>query len=93
MYVEYGTEARFFGQKFYYHKLYGTFFIAMHWRNLEQLDWNFDGTYRGGYEFSKLQGIGRKIRFYIGYHHGYSLEGQFAKKRTHYMEYNLNYGF
>lgn len=93
MYIQYGTEVRFLGTKFYYQKLYGTLFIAMHWRNFQQLNWNFDGTYVGGYEFSKLQGIGRKLRFYIEYHHGYSLEGQFSKERTHYMEYNFNYGF
>ncbi len=93
LYLQYGTEARFYGQKFYMQKLYGTFFIAMHWRNIQALDWNFDGTYRGGYEFSKLQGIGRKLRLYLGYHHGYSLEGQFAKERTHYLEFNFSYGF
>ena len=93
MYVQYGTEARFLGSKFYKQKVYGTLFLAMHWRNYQELDWNFDGTYRAGYEFSKLQGIGRKVRFYIEYHHGYSLEGQFSKDRTHYMQYNFNYGF
>lgn len=93
LYIEYGTEVRFFGSKFFSQKLFGTFFIALFWRNLEQLDYNFDGTYRFGYEFSKMQGIGRKFRFYAGYHHGYSLEGQFAKERTHYGEFNLNYGF
>lgn len=93
LYLEYGTEVRFLGSKFYNQRLYGTCFIAMLWRNLEELDYDFDGTYRAGYEFSKLQGIGRKFRGYIGYHHGYSLEGQFAKKRTHYFEYNINYGF
>lgn len=91
--LQYGTELRFLGSKFTKQNLYGTCFIAMQWRNLEQLDYNFDGTYRVGYEFSKLQGIGRKLRFYAGYHHGYSLEGQFAKMRTHYWEFNLNYGF
>ena len=93
MYIQYGTEARFLGSKFYHQRLYGTCFLAMHFRNFQQLDWDFDGTFRAGYEFSKLQGIGRKFRFYIGYHNGYSLEGQFSKDRTHYMEYNLNYGF
>ena len=93
LYLQYGTEARFYGQKLYSQKLYGTFFIAMHWRNIQALDWNFDGTYRAGYEFSKLQGIGRKLRLYVGYHHGYSLEGQFAKERTHYLEFNFSYGF
>jgi hypothetical protein len=93
IYIEYGTEARFLGSKFLKQKLYGTCFIALLFRNLQQLHYNFDGTYRAGYEFSKLQGIGRKFRLYVGYHHGYSLEGQFAKKRTHYFEYNINYGF
>lgn len=93
MYIEYGTEVRFLGTKFYKQKLYGTVYIGLHWRNYQELDWNFDGTYKIGYEFSKLQGIGRKFRFYIEYHHGYSLEGQFTKMRTHYMEYNISYGF
>jgi hypothetical protein len=93
MYIEYGTEVRFLGTKFYKQKLYGTVYVGLHWRNYQQLDWNFDGTYKLGYEFSKLQGIGRKFRFYVEYHHGYSLEGQFSKERTHYMEYNLSYGF
>ncbi len=93
MYVQYGTEARFLGSKFLKQKLYGTLFIALHWRNYQELHWDFDGTYRAGYEFSKLQGIGRKVRFYVEYHHGYSLEGQFSKMKTHYMQYNFNYGF
>lgn len=93
MYIEYGTEVRFLGTKFLKQKLYGTVYCALHWRNMEELDWNFDGTYRAGYEFSKLQGIGRKFRFYIEYHHGYCYEGQFAKCRDHYMEYNISYGF
>lgn len=93
LYIEYGTEVRFAGHKFYYQKLYGTVYMTLHWRNFQELSWNFDGTYRLGYEFSKLQGIGRKCRFYIEYHHGYSLEGQFSKDRTHYMQYNLSYGF
>ncbi|MBI5272760.1 MAG: DUF1207 domain-containing protein [Chlamydiia bacterium] len=93
LYIEYGTEVRFLGTKFLKQKLYGTLFLTLHWRNMQELDWNFDGTYRGGYEFSKLQGIGRKFRFYIEYHHGYSYEGQFSKLRDHYMQYNLSYGF
>lgn len=93
IYIEYGTEARFLGSKFMKQRLYGTCFIALLFRNLQQLDYNFDGTYRAGYEFSKLQGIGRKFRLYLGFHQGYSLEGQFSKKRTHYFEYNMNYGF
>jgi hypothetical protein len=93
MYIDYGAEVRFLGYKFYYQKVHGTLFLAMHWRNLQQLDWNFDGTYRFGYEVSKIQGIGRKLRLFVGFHHGYSLEGQFAKEKTHYWEFDMNYGF
>ena len=93
MYIEYGTEVRFLGTKFIKQRLYGTLYLTLHFRNMQELDWNFDGTYRGGYEFSKLQGIGRKFRFYVEYHHGYSYEGQFSKMRDHYMEYNISYGF
>ncbi len=92
-YIEYGTEARFLGSKFMKQRLYGTCFLAFLWRNEQELHFDFDGTYRAGYEFSKLQGIGRKFRIYAGYHHGYSLEGQFQKMRTHYFEFNMNYGF
>lgn len=93
MYIEYGTEARFFGRKFKNHKLHGSMFATVHFRNSQELKWNFDGTYRIGYELSKMQGIGRKFRCYIEYHSGYSQEGQFSKQKTHYMQYNLNYGF
>lgn len=92
-YIEYGTEVRFLGTKFVKQRLYGTLYLTLHFRNMQELNWNFDGTYRGGYEFSKLQGIGRKFRFYIEYHHGYSYEGQFSKMRDHYMQYNISYGF
>lgn len=93
MYIQYGMESSFLETKFEKQKLYGALYIALHFRNYQQLNWNFDGTYRGGYEFTKLQGIGRRLRLYIEYHHGYSLEGQFSKMRTHYMQYNFSYGF
>ncbi|MBI3900882.1 MAG: DUF1207 domain-containing protein, partial [Chlamydiia bacterium] len=93
LYIEYGSEIRFVGTKFLKQRLYGTLFMTFHFRNMQELSWNFDGTYRAGYEFSKLQGIGRKVRFYIEYHRGYCYEGQFSKERDHYMQYNLCYGF
>ncbi len=93
LFIEYGTEVRFLGSKFVKQRLYGTLYLTLHFRNMQELGWNFDGTYRAGYEFSKLQGIGRKFRFYIEYHHGYSYEGQFSKMRDHYMQYNISYGF
>ena len=93
LYFGYGTEVRFLGSKFLSQRLFGTCYLAIYLRNVQWLGWDFDGTYRLGYEFSKLAGIGRKLRVYVGYHHGFSLEGQFQKERTHYFEFSFSYGF
>jgi hypothetical protein len=93
LYVEYGPEFRFWGHKSEYHRLYGTFFLSAFWKNSQELKWDFDGTYVFGYELSKLQGIGRKMRIMAEYHHGFSEEGQFAKERTQYGGVKFSYGF
>lgn len=92
-YVEYGAEGRFGGHRYPYHKLYGNFFYGAHFRNWQVLDWNFDQTYVLGYEWSKLQGVGRVIRFFGEFHTGYSLEGQFFKDKTTYGSLRMAYGF
>lgn len=92
-YVKAGTEIRLFGQKLYYHRLYGTPFLAIHMEGWEQRNWNLDQFYKLGYEISKLQGVGRKMRVYIGYHQGYSYEGQFFDKRTRYGQAGFSWGF
>ncbi len=46
-----------------------------------------------GYELSKLQGVGRKMRVYVEYHHGYSFEGQFFNERVTYGEVGVSWGF
>ena len=91
-YIEYGGEFRFLGYKSFYHKLYGTFFLAFYLRNWQVNHWRFDGTYLLGYEWSKLQGVGRKMRLFVTYHHGYS-EGQFFKDSTSYSGFGLSWGF
>lgn len=93
LYVEYGTEIRAFGQRMNYHRLYGTPFLAIFVDNWQERDWNFDFTIMAGYELSKLQGIGRKMRLYADYHHGFSWEGQFFDKRTQYGEAGFSWGF
>jgi len=93
LYFEYGGEAKFFGKKIYYHKLYGTFFAGVYFRNWQLNNFNMDGTYILGYEWSKLQGVGRKIRIFGEYHHGFSPDGQFMKERTSYWSIRLAYGF
>ena len=93
LYVEYGLELRLLGSKLYYHRLYGTPFFAVHLENWQQRHWDLDMTFKLGYEISKLQGIGRKMRVYIDYHHGYSYEGQFFNERTQYGEFGFSWGF
>jgi len=92
-YVQYGAEFRFWGTKFYYQQLYGTWFLAGHLQNWQYQNWNFDGTAVFGYEFSKLQGIGRKMRLFLQFHSGFSWEGQFSTQKTTYGAILLSYGF
>jgi hypothetical protein len=93
LYVQYGAEFRVLGSKLYYHRLYGTPFFAIHVENWQVRDWDFDVSMKLGYEISKLQGVGRKMRVYVEYHDGFSYEGQFFKKRTHYRGIGLSWGF
>lgn len=92
-YVEYGMEGRFGGSKYPYHGLFGNFIWGAHFRNWQVLDWNLDQTYILGYEWSKLQGVGRVVRFFGEFHTGYSLEGQFFKEKTTYGSFIMAYGF
>lgn len=93
LYVEYGVELRILGSRFNYHRLYGTPFFAIHLENWQQRHWDLDMTFKLGYEVSKLQGVGRKMRIYVDYHHGFSYEGQFFNKRTQYGELGFSWGF
>lgn len=92
-FVKYGAELKLLGKKLYYHQLYGTPFLAIHLENWQVRDWNLDLFVKLGYELGKLQGIGRKMRLYIDYHHGYSYEGQFFLERTQYGEVGFSWGF
>lgn len=91
-YIEWGGELRLLGHKSYYHKLYGTPVLAMFFRNWQTNHWKLDATYALGYEWSKLQGVGRKFRILGEYHHGYS-EGQFFKEDTTWGAILIEYGF
>ncbi len=92
-FVKYGVELKILGQKLYYHQLYGTPFLAIHLENWQVRDWNLDLFVKLGYELGKLQGVGRKMRLYVDYHHGYSYEGQFFLEKTQYGELGFSWGF
>ena len=90
-YLEYGFEARAFRHNF--KQLYGQPFLSVHIKNAQEHGFNFDATYALGYEWGKIQGIGRKIRLFAEYHHGFSPDGQFFKKRDEFFSIRLAYGF
>lgn len=92
-YFEYGLELRIFGTKLDYHRLYGTPFLAAHFTNWQVRNWGMDSTFKLGYELSKMQGVGRKMRVYADYHTGYSYEGQFFKRPVDYWEAGLSWGW
>lgn len=74
-------------------RLYGCPIYGMHFRQNGEFKRHIDATYILGYEFGKLCGLYRKLRFFIEYHDGYSLEGQFCKVPTNYFSVRTSYGF
>lgn len=92
-YFEAGTEIRAFGGRDCFNRLYIQPFLAMHFRCWEEHNYNLDQTYALGVEWSKIQGVGRKVRLWLEYHNGYSKEGQFARERVDYFGIKMNYGF
>ncbi len=74
-------------------KLYGVPFYAMHWRYQADFKHHVDMTYALGYEIGKVCGQGRKVRMFVEYHDGYSVEGQFCKLPTNYLALRATYGF
>ncbi len=91
-YAEYGLEWRFMGLRYHYHRLYGAPFFAADFQNWQVNNYKIDATLQLGYEWSKLQGAGRKVRLFAEYHNGYS-EGQFFKWRSEYIAARLSWGF
>lgn len=68
-------------------------FYAMHFRYLQDDGYRQDATYVLGYELRKLSGMQGRLRAFMEYHKGTSLEGQFARDRTDYFSIRLTYGY
>lgn len=94
-YLEWGVEAYFRHGQFFSskHCLSGEPYFAMHFRAREDNDFQEDGTYVLGYEFSKHSGLCRKWRIFAQYHQGFSCEGQFSRKRTDYFSLRTSYWY
>lgn len=95
MFAECGAELRLRQMGFtdFRNQLYGEPFYAMNFRFRKDFKHHIDQTYVIGYEIGKLYGLCRKLRFYMEYHDGYSLEGQFQKCPSSYLSLRFSYGF
>ena len=91
-YVWYGGEVRFSGLRYHYHRLYGSPFLAVDIQQWQAVHFKPSATVQLGYEWSKLQGAGRKVRIFGEYHNGTSM-GQFFKERTQYIALRGSWGF
>lgn len=90
-YCEWGVELRPFGMR--EANIHAQPIFAMHFRMWEEHNFSVDQTYILGMEWSKFQGIGRKIRAFFEYHQGFSREGQFIRDRSDYYGFRVSYGF
>lgn len=90
-----GAELRLMRLSFYDDKDYlmGFPIFAMHFRQNGEYKKHVDATYILGYQISKQCGLCRNLRFFIEYHDGYSVEGQFCKDPTNYFAIRGSYGF
>ena len=68
-------------------------YYGMHFRYWNNYHKHLDQTYVLGYEFTKCCGLRRKLRFFIEYHDGYSVEGQFSREPTTYFAIRTSYGY
>lgn len=92
---EAGTEVRLrdLGFTDWCNQVYGEPIMAMHFRYRSNFKHHVDATYVLGYEWGKLCGLARKLRLYMEYHDGYSLEGQRSNLPTHYFSVRVSYGY
>jgi hypothetical protein len=94
-YAEGGVEARIcpLGRCDRWNRIYGVPFIAMYFRQWKNFRHHIDATYALGYEVGKTNGLERRLRIYLAYHDGYSVEGQWSRTPTNYLSLKLQYGF
>lgn len=94
-YAECGLELRLHQLQYvdFCNKLYGNPIFGMHFRFQRQFKNHIDSTYVLGYEWAKFCGLCRKVRVFLEYHDGYSLEGQFCVFPSNYLALRMTYGF
>jgi hypothetical protein len=73
--------------------LYRVPFVAAHFRFNKDFKRHFDATYVLGYEIGKTNCLQPRLRFFLEYHDGYSVEGQWSCTPTNYFSIRASYGF
>lgn len=90
-----GLELRLYCLGFWSYRrdIFGHPFYGMHFRYSPEFRKHIDATYVLGYEFGKCCGDQKRLRAFIEYHDGYSVEGQFSKEANTYFSVRLSYGY
>ncbi len=91
MYLQYGFEAR--GPRTDFTQLFAQPFLSVFLENAQDVHYHMNSSYALGYEWGKINGVGRKVRIFLEYHDGFSPEGQFCRKETKYFGIRFSYGF
>lgn len=93
--AECGLELRIYRLGFhdYRRDIFGHPFYGMHFRYKPYFTKHIDATYVLGYEFGKCCGSQQRVRAFIEYHDGYSVEGQFCREATNYFSLRVSYGY
>jgi hypothetical protein len=94
-YLECGVELRLFelGYRDYCNRLYGVPFLAMDLYYQSHFKKHINSNFAIGYEWGKVSGLRRRVRIFLHYHDGYTVEGQFSKCPTQYLSLRASYGF
>ena len=93
LYFQWGAEIRCFGCRDHFNRLYRQPLLAMNFFCWEHNNWNVSQTYMLGMEWSKLQGVGEKLRLMFEWHDGHSREGQFVGLESNYVAFKMQYGY
>lgn len=95
IYLEYGFDYYFPVAQYYWckSKVLGRAFLGTYFRNREDNNYEFDGTFVYGYEWARCFCDYKRIRIFLEYHNGFSLEGQFSRLPTSYATFVVYYGY
>lgn len=91
LYAMYGLEVH--AGRVEWKNTYGTPYLAMHFQNSQDCKYKMDANFAIGYEWGKLNGLGKKLRVALEYHNGNCSEGQFSRKHSDYIQAVVSWGF